>query len=262
MEGIGIALNLIGWGSHALVPWRLAQGSEASRRRWALAVLPLLLGMFLLTLIRVASQPDVLLKTGFLEPGLSPLGRVMAVVFLAVAGGDAVVLLGRRQLPPLGWRCAAGLGILGLVGACVVAELWRLGSVVETGGAGNVLGASLCRGLLSLGAGELVAPHPPPREEPKSGSLRPLPGRVWSGLAAGLALFVYPLWLEETVQLSLWRNGDIPTLFAASLLIALSPILPRTFRRPSLAAGIILSGFFLARVALLSQPTELPLHYG
>ncbi len=242
IEGLLIAIGFFAWGSHAVVPARLARSEEREQRLWALASLPLLLAGIIAALFRTSLRPDSA-AAAFSQPlASSRLALVLALAASAAILADLLVLVGRRTLEPLGWRVAAAVGWCCLAIAAWSGEQIRLGT-----GPGVATGAlalsAWARLVLGLAAGEVLAPG----------------RRIW-GVVAALSVPLYLLGLPVPVRGAMIRGGDLLTLIAAVLLLLLSRWVPHRLRRPAAAAGVFLAALLLARASELtaSLPEGLP----
>jgi hypothetical protein len=235
LGGLVIALVLALWGAQAVVPWRLRAAGEEPRRRWAYGALPLLLTALLAALVYLRARPDAAFAAG-LTPLLASLpGRLLALLSAALLACDLVLALGRGRLESQGWPIAAAFGLAWLAAASFAAELLRVGEGPSSSLAVLLLAAA-CRLLVTLGAGELLAP-----------------GRPLLALAAGIALPLYFLLLPAELRHPLAAAGGWLPLAAAALLFAAARFLPASLRRLGLAAAVLLAGVFLAWTADLSQ---------
>ncbi len=228
-----LAFNLLVFGAHARLPFRLAGGEERSRRAWALAAPPALLASLLLTGAALARQPDAALAWGMTGPlAASMPARLIALVMLALLLADVVVAVGWRRLEPAGWRILGALGLLGAMAHAFGAELLRVGWG-PVAGLVLLLAAAALRLPLALAAAELAAGPP---------------GRA--SLAAGPALALAFLLWPETLRRTL--RPELATLAAAVLLLVAARWTPAKLRRATAVAGLLLAVFFLARAADLS----------
>jgi hypothetical protein len=238
LDGLLLAGMLLAWGAQAVVPWRLGKiGGIAPerRRRWALALLPLLVGGALAAFGHLQAYPDAAVVQGLHPLGASTLGRALAVLFAALVLACALLAAGSRGLESAGWRIAAGFGLAFLLAASWTAELIRVGE-----GPGSAPQAFLAllflRTLLALGAAEALAP-----------------GRPLLAVAAGLALPLYALLLPSSLAHALARHLQWLPLAAAALLFLAARWLPPSLRRPALLAATLLAGLWLSQVAHLSE---------
>ncbi|HEV8578495.1 MAG TPA: hypothetical protein VGX68_05375 [Thermoanaerobaculia bacterium] len=235
LDGLILGWLLLAWGAQAVVPWRLASAGPEQRRRWPLSLLPLLTGGALGALLYARSHADAAVAQGLYPLTASVPGRVLAVLFAALALAAVVALAGRRRLEDAGWRIAAAFGLAFLLAASWAGELLRTGE----GPASEPLplaALAALRALVALGAAESAAP-----------------GRPRLAGAAGLALPLYGLLLPARLAGLLWRQGQALTLGAATLLLLTARWLPASLRRPALAGATLLAGAFLAQAADLSR---------
>ncbi|HEV3456583.1 MAG TPA: hypothetical protein VHG32_08485, partial [Thermoanaerobaculia bacterium] len=93
-----------------------------------------------------------------------------------------------------------------------------------------------CRLVLTLAAGELLAP-----------------GRPRWAAAGGVALLAYLPLLPPELRAVLWSQGLQLTCLAAALLLLLARWLPRALRPPALAAGLLLAAVVLTQAGHVSQ---------
>jgi hypothetical protein len=228
--------GLVAWGSHAVVPWRLARGPAARQHAWRLAA-PLLLAAGVLAFaLDVGLHADRAVAAGLGRlPAGSRLGLELAGCALALAAGDVAIFAARARLEAAAWRLAAGLALPALVVVTWAAELLRAGEG-PLAAPPAALAAVACRALAALAAAELLAPGPP----------------RWAPFAP-LALGGYLLALPPLLTRALESQGDLLTLAAAALLLGTARWLPGRWRSIALAAGGLLAGLFFARAAALSE---------
>ncbi|HZF09585.1 MAG TPA: hypothetical protein VFE33_12415 [Thermoanaerobaculia bacterium] len=244
MGGLLLALILLAWGAQAVAPWRLRRGdtpeNPAARRLWGHAALPLLLAGALAALLYVHDRPDAALGSG-LTPILVTLpGRLLVLLFAALLLADLILALGKSRIETLGWPLAAVLSLFFLAAASLAGELLRVGEN-ERGPLPLLFAAAGCRLLLTLAAGEGLAP-----------------GRPLLALLGGLALPLYFLCLPRLLQARLAAGGEGITLAAAALLLLLARWLPASLRRATLLAGVLLAAFVLSRAGDLGQSLPVP----
>jgi hypothetical protein len=228
-----LALNLLVWGCHAYLPWRLAAGEDRLRRAWAAAALPALGLSAIATFAVLRAGPDPAVVwglTGFASG--SPAARWIAVATAALALSDLVLFLGGARLGAREWRLAGVFGVLGLASQTWGSELLRIGWGPVPGPFGLLLG-TLLRLPLALAAAELVAGGP----------------RRWT-TAAGPALAA--AWLFWPGALRRAMALDLLTLAAALALLLAARHVPASLRRATGAAGLALAVLFLARSAVVS----------
>ena len=235
LGGLVVALVVALWGAQAVVPWRLRAAGEEPRRSWSYAALPLLLLAVLAALVYLRGRPDAALAAG-LAPLLASLpGRLLALLTAALLASDLVLVFGRGRLESQGWPVAAAFGLAWLAVASFAAELLRVGEGPSSPLAVLLLAAA-CRLLVTLGAGELLAP-----------------GRPLLAVAAGLALPLYLLLLPAELGRALIATSGWLPLAAAALLFLAARFLPASLRRAGLGAAVLLAGIFLAWAGDLSQ---------
>ena len=126
-----IALALLAWGAHGVVPPTLAAGSPWSRRAWRFAALPLGLVALLAATVSLAAQPDVALAAG--RPRLGILAALALGFYLLVLppggaaalvrSGDALTLATSALLFAAARWMPARLRRPALLGATVLAAL-------------------------------------------------------------------------------------------------------------------------------------------
>lgn len=229
-----LALNLLVFGAHAVVPFRLAR-AEAPRRLWAYAAPAALFAALLATLAAVARRPDEAVAWGLTHPLTGSLpARLIAVAVAALVLGDLVVAAGWRRLEPAGWRALGALGALGVAAHGLGSELLRIGWGPAGPGLPLLFAAAALRLPLALAAGELVAGGP----------------RLWTPLAGPALVAAARLWPAAL------RGGlaaDRLTLAAAALLLLAAPFVPRRLRRAAGFAGLLLAVLFLARAGEVSR---------
>lgn len=227
---------LLGFGAHAVVPWRLARGPARGQEAWRRGATPLLLAAVLATVAQVAAHPDRAVAVGLLAlPWGNYPAQVLSVVTVALLATDLLLAAAGPRLEAAGWRLAAALGAAAALAASWLAELLRIGAG-PAGPTSLVAAATACHLLMALGCGELLAPGQP----------------RWAP-AAGVAAAAYPFCLHPALRLRLWQGGDVLTLAAAALLLGACRWLPRRLVRPALGAGAVLAALALARAADLSE---------
>jgi hypothetical protein len=228
------ALNLGVYGAHVLQPFRLAEGEERARRRWALLAPALLATSLLATLVAVGMRAEEAAAWGLTLPWTgSAAARAISVVVVALAMADIVLAVSWRRFDPAAWRALSALGALALAAHALGAELLRIGYGPWTGTAAILLSAAL-RTPLALAAAEVAAGAP----------------RRWPLAAAPCLLLMALLW-PDALRAAIAR--DIATLAAAALLLAGARFVPERLRRPAAAAGLVLALLFLARAGELSR---------
>jgi len=237
LDGLLLAGLLLAWGGQALLPWRLA-GREERRRAWSFVPLALLVAGALAAFGHLQNHPDAAVVQGLYPLRAAKVGRILTILFPAVALADALLAAGRRSVEAPGWRIAAGFGLAFLLAASWAAELLRVGEGPASGTVALVT-LALLRSLISLGAAEALAP-----------------GRPAFATAAGLALPLYALLLPATLAHAL--HGQWLTLGAAALLFLGARWLPVSLRRPALVAATLLAGLYFAEAARLSQVVASP----
>jgi hypothetical protein len=235
LDGLILAFLLLAWGAQAMIPWRLAGVAAERRRTWAYTLLPLLVVSVLAAIHFARTHPDAAVYQGLYPLWLSRLGRVLSVLFPAMALADLVAMAGWRRMEEVGWWISAGFGLVFLLAVSTAAELMRTGEGPES--APTVLALQiLLRMLLALGVAEALVPGKP----------------VFAPMA-GAALPFYYLLLPSAVAAVLWRSGQGITLGAASLLLLAARWLPRGLRRIALIGAALLAGLLIARAGDLSQ---------
>lgn len=228
LDVVGLAMGLLVWGAHALVPWRL-RGSQSTavgpRRTWSLAALPLLLGLFLLTLLRVLRFPDAALAAR-LDPlqdgGLT--ARVVLVLVVALFAVDLLLIVAGPKLEPAGWLLAAIFGAATLAAVSTAGELLRAGDGLASTPAMLALTAA-SRAAVAVACAELIAPW--------SG------GRPWFAAFGAIALPIWLVALPEPLFRELLADGAGWTAAAAVGLFCASLVLPGSWRRVSLALALL-----------------------
>lgn len=243
-DGLIMAWVLFAWGVQAAVPWRLPGTGPGARRLWAMASLPLLAAGVVAALWYVQTYPDAAIASGLYPLKTTRPGRLLLVLLPALLLAGLVAAVGWKKLEDAGWRIAAGFGLAFLAAASWAGELVRAGEGPESGPLPLAL-LVVCRLLLGLAAGEIVAP-----------------GRPLFATAAGVAFPLYWLLLPANLANLLTQSGALVTLGASALVLLAARWLPERLRRPALAAAILLAGLVLAQAATLSQtlasPTLLP----
>jgi hypothetical protein len=223
-----LLLNLAVFGAHARFPFVVAAASESSRRAWALAAAPALLGSLAATAATLARQPDEAIAWGMTGPfAESTPARILALTLLALLVADLVVAFGWRRLEPDGWRIVGVLGVLGCLAYALGADLLRIGWGPAGGLALILLGAALRLPLVLAGAELMSGP----------------PGvfTLVAGPALALAFTTWPGELRHSLR------ADLPTLVAAVALLAAARFTPARLRRMAAMAGLLLAVLFLAR---------------
>jgi hypothetical protein len=235
VSALVLLLNLVVWGGHALLPFRLAAGAaEAERRLWALAALPAVGLSVVLTAVAVGLDPEPAVAWSLhdLATGSRP-ALVVAVAVAAVALADLIGWFSWRGFDATTWRLWGAVGGLGLAAVTSASELVRIGWGPVAGGAA-LAAAALLRAPLALAAAEIVAGAP-----------------RWATPLAGVALpAAVALW-PPALRAAL--GADRLTLAAAVLMLLAARWLPARLRRPAGAAGVLLAAIFLARAGDLSQ---------
>jgi hypothetical protein len=237
LDGLLLGILLIAWGGQPLLPWRLA-GLPDRRRAWASVPLALLIAGALAAFAHLQAHPDAAVVQGLYPFRASNVGRILTILFPALALADALLVGARRSLESAGWRIAAGFGLAFLLAASWALELLRIGEGPASGPAALAL-LVILRSLISLGAAESLAP-----------------GRPVFAIAAGLALPLHALLLPATVAHAL--HGQWLTLGAAALLFLAARWLPGSLRRPALVAAVVLAGLYFGEVMKASQGVASP----
>jgi hypothetical protein len=236
-------------------------GSPAAyRRRWALAALPVLVVGLVAGLAYMRARPDAAIAVGLLPVTANLPGRLIALFLPAVLLVDLLLLVARDRLEDAGWAIAAAFGLLLAAAGALAGELLRLGEG-PGGPRPALLGATACRLLLALAAGELLAPSRPLLGRSSRRSSRPIFRPEFPSILApiaGLALPVYVLLLPSELQQAMIPERVWLTLGAAALLLVAAPWAPARLRRATLAAGVLLACLALGRAADLSQKIPPP----
>jgi hypothetical protein len=235
LDGLLLAFLLLAWGAQALTPWRLPGVAAERRRPWAYLTLPLLIVSALAALHFAQTHPDAAVYQGLYPLWLSRLGRVLSILFPALAVANLVAMIGWRRMEDIGWRINAGFGLVFLLAASWAGELMRTGEGPESAPVALAFLVVL-RTLLALGVAEALAP-----------------GRPVFAVMAGAALPFYYLLLPSAVAAVLGRSGQGITLGAASLLLLTARWLPQGLRRIALIGAALLVGLLIARAGDLSQ---------
>ena len=238
-----LTLNLLVWGAHALLPWRLAHAAAPRRRLWPALALPALGLALAATALGLRLDPDPAVAwglSGFTDG--TPAARVLVILALATALADAVLLVGGERVEARGWWLAGALGVAGLAGATFGSELLRIGWGPVPGPVALYAAAAL-RLPLALAAAELALGAP----------------RRWTGLAGPALLGAWLLW-PSALRHAL--GVDLLTLLAAAALLAAAPFVPARWRRAAGVAGLLLAALFLTRAgavsAILGGADQLP----
>ena len=237
-DGLLLGWLLLAWGAQAVLPWRLAgldtRLNTERRRAGALALLPLLLTGVLAAFFYVLRHPDPAIVQRLYPLGASKAGRMLAVLFFALMMSDLFLFLTWRRLEAVGWRIAAGFGLVFLLVTAWAAELMRIGEGPESA-AVPFLALAALRALLALGAAEALAPGPP-----------------LLAAAAGPGLVLYGCLLPAQVVHALGARGQWLTLATAALLLLGARWFPPALRRPALLGAALLAGLYLGQAARLS----------
>jgi len=237
-DGLLLAWLLLAWGAQAVLPWRLASlGIELNteqRRAGALALLPLLLTGLLAAFFYVLSHPDAAIVQSLYPLGASRTGRVLTVLFFALLVSDLFLVSTWRRLEAVGWRIAAGLGLVFLLAASWATELMRIGEGPESALV-PFLTLAILRTLAALGAAEALAP-----------------GGPLLATAAGPGLVLYGFLLPAQVVHALGSRGQWLTLATAALLLLGARWFPPGLRRPALLGAALLAGLYLGQAARVS----------
>ncbi|MFL6262519.1 MAG: hypothetical protein ACJ76Y_22710 [Thermoanaerobaculia bacterium] len=233
-DGLLLGWVLLAWGAQAVLPWRLAGLDPERRRLGALALLPLLLTGALAASFYALRHPDAAVVQGLFPLGASRTGRILAVLFPALAVSGLLLFFGWRRLDRTGLRIAAGLGLVFLLATAWAAELIRVGEGPESALFALIL-LTLLRALLALGVAEAFAPS------------RPV-----LAAAAGPGLLLYGLLLPARLAQDLSAHGQWLTLATAALLLLGARWFPVPLRRPALLGAALLAGLYLGEAARLS----------
>lgn len=230
-----LALNLVVFGLHVLVPLRLAVAAEdGSKRAWSLAAPAALLTAVLVTALAIAYRPDDAIATVLTFPIRDSIpARLIAVVLSALALVDCGTVFAWRRLEPAAWRVVALFGLLGVAAHAFGSELLRIGWG-PGGSATRIVLAALLRLPLALAAAELVLGRP----------------RWFCPLAAPSLLAAAWIWPGEAKQA---LGSDLLTLLAAVALLASARFVSPVLRRLTGTAGLLLAILFLARSAEMSR---------
>ena len=102
------ALNLGVFGAHVLMPWRLAEGEERARYRWALFAPLLLATSVVASLLALGLRTDAAITWGLTHPitGSTP-ARSISLVMAALALADLFTLFSWRRFDFRVWRALA-----------------------------------------------------------------------------------------------------------------------------------------------------------
>lgn len=226
-------------GLHWLAPWRLARAEEAPRRLWGQAALPALLAAGVVALFGLDARVDSALAWGLAWPPASLPALLLAVAAGAVALLDLLLLFAWREFDPRAWRLAALLGGLLLAASAFAGQLLQVGRGPMPGLAALLLG-TFARLALAGAAAEATVARPR--------WLAPL-----AGLALPLSAGLYSTALREAL------GPELITLAAATALLLAARFVPAPFRRPAVAAALVLAALFLARAGVRSNALEPPL---
>jgi hypothetical protein len=225
-----LAVNLLVFGAHAILPFRLATGAERVRRRWAVVALPVLLAALVGTAVALLRRPDEAIAWGLVDPirGSTP-ARLISLAVAALVLADLLLAVGWRRFEPAAWRVLGALGLLAAAAETFGSELLRNGwaplpSLVA------LFAAAALRLPLTLAGGELLAGTP----------------RLWAPVAGPALFLAARLWTP-----AMWSGlGNARwTLAAAALLLLGSRFAPQSLRRACGAAGLLLAVIVLARSA-------------
>jgi len=239
-----LLLGLLAWGAHAWVPWWLARGVGSEQERWwwcRLAPILFLVGVTGLAL-RLAADPErtVVAGIGALGSG-SRATLLLAAGLAALAVGDGLLAFARERLESAGWLLLGGLGVVGLALVSWTEELLRSGGLAREGAGALLLVAALRSGI-ALAAGDFW-----------------VAGKPRASLVSGIFLALYPLALAGDLRAALWAGGDLLTLGAGALLLAMAPLLPARghglsarLGKVAVGAGLALAALALARIAAVA----------
>lgn len=234
LESAVAAFNLVVFGAHALLPFRLAKAEERWRRLWAVLAPLLLLSACIATAWAIGRRPDDAIAWGLTHPFRGSMAaRLIAVALAAAALSDLFVLATWRRLDAVAWRFHGAIGALALAAQAMGAELLRIGDGPWSGTAA-ILAAAGVRAALALASAETVTGGP----------------RLWSTIAGPSLLALLLLW-PAVMRAALSR--DLLTLGAAALLLVGARFAPASLRRPAAVAGVVLALLFLARATEQSR---------
>lgn len=229
-----LAINLVVWGAHALVPWRFAREPEIRRRGWALIALPAVGLSIVVTAVSLRFAPDAAVAWRLHEIE----SRILPTLLLALAVGgailgDLILAFGWRGFEPVAWRVLAALGALALAATTLASELVRIGWG-PVPGTWALVGAAALRLPLALAAAEATI-----------GAPRWLTPLAAVGLAGAVLLWPQPLVAA--------LHSDRLTLYSALALLLAARFVPRRLRRPAAIAGVLLALLFLVRAGQVSE---------
>lgn len=242
LSALAIALGFVAWGSHAVVPFHVAESSPEARNRWRLTGLPLALLALLAALTRNLLAPDAAIGAGLLPLAASralPIALVLISLTLAV---DALLMIARDGAEPLVWKLSAGIGLATLCATSAIEELLRIGGGPPMAIPAFVL-AILVRAAIAIALVEGLLG--------RTSRFAPFAG-------AGLAGYFFLL--PDTVRSRLIPDGDVLTFAAAALLFAAGRFVPERLRRMTLLSGAGLAALALGRAAQVSQAVGEKIH--
>ncbi len=228
------AFNLAVFGAHALLPFRLAQAEERTRRLWAALAPVLLIAACMVTIWEIGRRPDDAIAWGLTHPLYGSMAaRLIAVALTAALLSDLLVLFAWRGLEAAAWRFHGALGVLALFAQSLGAELLHIGWGPWRGTAAILVAAGL-RALLAVAVAE-IATGPP---------------RRWSTIAGPSLVALALLW-PAAMRGALAR--DFATLGTAALLLGGARYAPASLRRAAAIAGLVLALLYLARATEQSR---------
>lgn len=229
-----LAVNLLVFGAHALLPLRAARGDAAVARLWSRAALPALGLASATTLFALRRAPDAALAWGITGPLTGPLAlRLLLVAFVALVAADLLALVGGDRLGRREWLVIGVFGALALVLVTWVSEMLRFGAG-PVPMPGPLLAGALLRVPLALAAAELAVGRP----------------RLFTLLAGPALLVAVPLWpLAHRAALGV----DLLTLASGAAVLAGSRALPARLGRLAGVAGLLLVTLFLARSVRVAE---------
>ena len=230
-----LAFNLLVYGAHAVLPFRLSRAEDERRRAWAYAAPLALVASFIVTAAGIARRPDEAIAWGLTHPLTGSLpARMIFVALVGLLLADLVVVAGWRRIEPAAWRILGALGAVAALLHALGSELLRIGTGPAGGELATLVAMVLLRLPLTLAAGELLAGAP----------------RWWVPIAGPALVVAARLW---PAPLRAALGADRLTLVVAALLLLASPFVPGKLRRIAGWAGFALAVLFLARSAEVSR---------
>jgi hypothetical protein len=233
LELLTVAVGLVVFGAHVVIPWRLAAGAPGLEKVWARTALPALGLAIAVALLAVRIAPDAAIAWGMTGGGVGALAvRLLGIGLVALVAVDLLAAFAAARLGRPEWLVAAGFGVSALALQTLSAEMLRIGWG-PVPGHGALVASALLRVPLAVAAGELVVG-------------RPRLATTVAGPALAAAVALWPRTLLAAL------GPDLLTLAAAVPLLLAARFLPGRLARIAGTAGLVLATIFLARSASTS----------